>query len=180
MRPRSSHRSGLMAMSRRDVDSLYDSMRDAHSYIQSRRDGDGGAKKSVTNKVIQALEVGAGAVGVGLLAGRLQTTSIGSSGVPLGLALGFAGHAAAFFDLAGKYDDHLVNLSNGAIAGWLTMWGAGQGMQMRQKANLPLGPITAGSLPTPTPTPRMMASPGFSPRRPLTEAELAAMGARIK
>lgn len=167
-------RSGMMAMSRRDVDSLYGSMRDAHHYIESRRDSSGG-KKSVTSKVLGALEVGAGAAGVGLLAGRMQTTSIGNTGIPFGLALGFAGHAAAFFDLAGKYDEHVHNLANGAIAGWLAMWGAGQGMKMREKAGLPLGPITAGTSGSPQ---QMM--PGQPQRSPLTEAELAAMSARVR
>jgi hypothetical protein len=165
-----------MSMSRRDVDSLYDSMRDAHSYIQSARDGGGGSSKGIVNKVVQALEVGAGAAGVGILAGRLQTTSVGNSGVPLGLVLGFAGHAAAFFDLTGKYEEHVTNVANGAFAGWLAMWGAGQGLQMRQKAGLNIGPITAG---TAEQAPPQLGAGGVSaPSRALTEAELAALGAR--
>jgi hypothetical protein len=168
-----------MSMSRRDVDSLYDSMRDAHSYIQSRRDGNsGGSRKSVTDKVVETLEVTAGAVGVGVLAGRLQTTSVGTSGVPLGLAIGFAGHAAAYFDLLGKHSDHLSNFANGAIAGWAAMWGAGQGLQMRQKAGLGTGPITAGNREPPQLQARVQTSPAAA--RPLTEAELAAMAARAR
>jgi hypothetical protein len=169
-----------MTMSRRDIERLHDSMRDSHAYIQSARDGGGSSGKSTTGKVLETLEVGAGAVGVGVLAGRLQTTSIGSTGVPLGLALGFAGHAAAFFDLAGKYGEHLHNVSNGAIAGWLAMWGAGQGMQMRQKANLPLGPITAGNNALAgVAAPRALHAPSPA-SRPLTEQELAVLAARMR
>lgn len=181
-------RSGLMSMSRRDVDSLYDSMRDAHSYIQSRRDGASG-EKGVTNQIVQALEVGAGAAGVGVLAGRLQTTSIGDSGVPLGLALGFAGHLASFFDIFGQYSGHVQNLSNGAIAGWMAMWGAGEGKKLREKAGLATGPIIAGALPpaqsaypySPASVqgpPIQLQAPSVPQRGPLTEAELAALMAR--
>lgn len=182
-----------MAMTRRDVEDLYPSMRDAHTYIESRRDPD---KKSMSSKLIQSLEVGAGAAGVGVLAGRLGTTSVGSTGIPLGLAIGAGAHALAFFGLAGRYDNHVHNFADGALAAWLTMWGAGQGQQMRAKAGEPTGPITAGL--DPQAQALVVSNPGYSPQArvlpasqpfnsnpfvrptPLSEAELQAMAKEIK
>lgn len=177
---------GFGAITRRDVEDLYSRMRDSHEFIESRRDA---GMKEKTSRAIQSVETAAGAAGVGVLAGRLGTTSIGNTAIPLGLALGFAGHAAAFFGLTGVATPHVQSLADGAIAGWIALWGAGQGTQMRQKAGLPIGPITAGvsstgcvgcgpSMPPSMPgyAPRMMGPGGFRPgARPLTEAELQAM-----
>ena len=168
-----------MPLSRRDVGELYASSRDARKFVEQRRDP---PSKSPGSLALQTLESGAGAVGVGMLAGRMGTTSIGATGIPLGLALGAAGHAAAFFGLAGRYASHLHNLSNGAIDGWLALWGAGRGAQMRLQAGEPAAPIVAGASPRAFAASRPLSefelrgmAGGRGPVQPLTEAELAAM-----
>lgn len=168
-------RSGLMSMSRRDADGLYAAMRDSNRYIKSARDSSSSSsKKSAMSIGKEALEVGAGALGVGWLAGRLGTTSIGNTGIPLGLTAAVAGHALAYFNVFGKFSDDIHNVSNGALAGWLAMWGAGQGTNSRQKAGLPIGPIVSGERGN-APVAQLQAP---RPQMPLTEAELQAIAAR--
>lgn len=174
-----SARSGLMGYSSRDIEGLYPSMRDAYHHLESRRDPQ---RPSVANTGLEAIEVGAGAALVGLLAGRLGTTSIGSTGIPLGLVLSAAGHTAAYFNLAGRASDDLKRASNGAFAGWLTLWAAGQGRQMRISAGQPDVPITAGreAPPLPYAAAPQMNPPNYATRMPLTESELAAMAQNVR
>ena len=174
-------RYGVPILTRRDIEDLYPTMRETHDIIESKRD----PERPMANKILTGLEVGVGALGVGMLAGRLGTTQIGNSGIPLGLVLGAVGHGINAFGLAGKYGDHVANVSNGAIAGWATLWAAGQGAQMRQRAGQPAG-IIAGQAPMHALP--YSASPQIGPApmqfnsmqrnaqnevvRPLTEAEL--------
>lgn len=172
-----------MAMTRRDVQDLYSSMRDAQSYIHSRRDS-GGMKKDMPKALFRTAKVGAGSALVGYLAGRMGTASVGpGAGVPLGLVAGFGGHLLSFFDILPSWlSPHVADVSDGAIAGWTTMWGAGQGTSARQAAGKPVGPIAAGLLP-PGPagppqqmhhhSPQQLGAGGV--RRSMTEAELEAM-----
>lgn len=151
-----------MRMTRRDRDiaDARRAMRDTMDYLGEQKAASrdlGDLKESASKTVIEAAEVGLGAAAIGLAAGRLGTTSLGGSGIPLGLTLGVLGHAASMYGLAGKWGPHLQNVSNGAIAGWLTLWGAGQGGQWRQRAGEPAGPITSGvghSPPPPQPLPQ--------------------------
>lgn len=161
-------RSTLMSMSRRDADDLYASLRDANRYIAKQRDPGTTARRSAKRVGLDALEVGAGALGVGWLAGRMGTTNIGSTGIPLGLTVAAAGHALAYFGVLGSYSDDLQNVSNGALAAWLAMWGAGQGTNARAKAGEAAAPIAVG---------RLDAVGG---RSPLSEAELQSMADRYR
>ena len=171
-------------ITRRDVDDLQASMRDAQRYLAAERDP-ARSRGEVLSRVVRTAEVGAGAAGVGLLAGRLGTTQIGNTGIPLGLAVGAVGHTLAFFGLAGRFDEHVHNVSDGALAGWATMWGAGQGRLMRERAGLPTGPITAGmdgigNCPPHAPPQLMPAYSRPQQERPLTEAELQIMAANAR
>ena len=173
-------RYGVPILTRRDIEDLYPTMRETHDFIESKKNPERDPEKSMaSNKILTGLEVGVGAIGVGMLAGRLGTTQIGNSGIPLGLVLGALGHGINAFGLAGKYGDHVANVSNGAIAGWIALWGAGQGAQMRARAGQPTG-IIAGQLPQGLPpqglpysAPAQMGpAPMHNNVRPLTEAEL--------
>lgn len=164
-----------IVLSRRDIEELYPALKTQHDFISKKSD----PETQMANKLIEGLEVLVGSAGVGFLAGRLGTTSIGQSGIPLGLVLGVGAHAINYFGLAGKYGDHLSNLGNGAIAGFGALWAAGQGSQMRLKAGQPAGPIVAGNPVKYAPPqmsgynpPLMNAAPVQQSVRPLTEAEL--------
>jgi hypothetical protein len=163
-------------LSRRDVGELYPSLRDQYKYLESRRDP--ADKKGVAEHLVQTGEVAAGAAGVGLIAGRLGSASLGNTGIPIGLALGALGHAAAFFGVTGRFSDHIHNLSDGAIAGWVALWGAAQGGQMRQQASeTGGGTVVAGAPPQATAQPNA-APPQLTQgnvNRFLTEAELQAI-----
>jgi hypothetical protein len=151
-----------MPLTRHDVDDVkHSSLRDAHRYLESRRDSSS-ASKNLGKSFLTALETAAGAGAVGWLAGRMGTTSIGTSGVPLGLVAGAAGHALTVFGLLdSKWDAHIQNVSNGAISGWTALWAAGQGSQSRAKAGGVAGPITAGSPPPGPPPPQQF--PAYQP-----------------
>jgi hypothetical protein len=179
-------------LSRRDVDALYPSMRDAHDYMRSRRDASRAGSPVAT--LVGAAEVGAGALGLGYLYGRTQHWNIPGTPIPMGLAAGVAGHLLSLFVLGdSKWAGHVSNLSNGAIASWTTMLGAGLGTQARQAAGQPTAPITAGMFgccgsPAPAP-PQLQAAPLFPQNvtagmrgrpAPLTEAEVAALSRQIR
>jgi hypothetical protein len=137
---RSHHRGGL---SRRDVDDLSAPMRDAHDYLRSRRDA-AKAKESPLATVMAGAEVAAGAAGMGYVYGRTQMTTVGNTQIPLGLAVGVAGHLINMFLLKDSaFSPHLANLANGAIGSWTTMLGIGIGTQGRQKAGLSTTPLGA-------------------------------------
>lgn len=164
-------------ITRRDIDEAYASMRDAHSYIK-RYQAQG---ENVVGRVVQSLEVGAGALGVGILSGRYGALHITGSKVPLDLAAGLAGHALAFFGLAGNYADHLHNFSDGVMAGWLTKWGVGIGAKMAVEAGVAPPPVTAGALPSSGTVPMVGCAGGSAaPKAPLTEAELAGMAHSVR
>lgn len=179
-----------MAITRRDVDSLYGSMRDAHGYIQSQRDNGKSRTKDIGGRLLKAGEVAAGAATVGLLVGRLNHWNIPNTPIPVGLAIGAAGHLIDFFGVAGDYGAHVANFADGAFASWATMLGAGYGTQMRQKAGLATPPITAGRMggigccgDDKPAYPQLAARPQYNtvPRpTPMTEAELVAMSSGIR
>lgn len=159
----------MLNITRRDLDDAYASMRDAHSYISRYREGG----ERVTGQLVQTLEVGAGALAVGVASGRYGALQIaGSAPIPLDLAGGIAGHALAFFGLAGKYSEHLHNFSDGVLAGYLTKWGIGFGTEMRRKAGLPPAMTVAGE------EAGLLGGRGVeSIRDPLSEAEIAGLAA---
>ena len=189
---RSSHRrdSGSAALSHRDVEQLYGSMKDARDHIAGMKSGSKLGGKA--GELIEALEIGGGALATGLAAGYLGTANIPGTSIPAGLVAGAAGHALAIFgNLSDEVAEHVVALSNGAIAGYLALWGLGQGQQMAEAAGQPTGtvgingaPPTIGCGPTGCgPTARAAMGPGGNTIgnanvRPWTEAEIAALYAR--
>jgi hypothetical protein len=170
-------RTPVYSLTRRDVDGLYAPLKTQHDYLASQRDPE--PKRNTQSHLIQSGEVAAGAAALGLLAGRLGNANIGQTGIPIGLALGAFGHAVAFFGFAGRYGEHVHNVSDGALAGWLTLWGAGQGTQMRLNAGGPAGPTTSGVSTGACAgcAPKQMAQGAQAPK-PLTEAELQAIAQR--
>lgn len=127
-----------MALSRRDVDGVLPTMRDAHRYLHQSRDA---SPSKSTSAVLAIAETGAAAAATGFLAGRLGSTAI-AGGIPLGLLLAGAGYASTAIGwVPSAAQPHVQNLSNGALAGWLAMWGAGTGAQMRAAA----GGMNAGA-----------------------------------
>ena len=165
----------MLNITRRDLDDAYSSMRDAHSYISRYREGG----ERVTGQLVQTLEVGAGALAVGVASGRYGSLQIaGSAPIPLDLAGGIVGHALAFFGIAGKYSEHLHNFSDGVLAGYLTKWGIGFGTEMRRKAGLPPVMTVAGD------EPGLLGSysggSAGSFRDPLSEAEIAGLAASAR
>lgn len=188
-----------MPLTRRDVQGLSSKMRDTSSYFSSERDmkSHTAAVNPVASTQLIRKFLGnlAGGAGTGYLAGRLGTTSVGATGIPLGLTVGVIGNFLAAFGIAGGLSADVANVANGAAAAWGAMWAAGQGSQARaQKGDTT--PIVSGAAPmrqmamnaarSVAPLP---ASIGFGPpamfgagtpfnvnqARPLSEAERQAM-----
>jgi len=179
-------------MTRRDMGGLYDRMRDSKQYLESQRDMTRETNGKPQSPAVQAIETVAGSAAIGYAAGRMGTTSFGTSGIPVGLTVGIAGHILSMLGLGGKHSKDLRNVSNGAIAAWAAMWAAGQGSQQRAKSG-DATPIVSGAI-AGAPVPRSLnaapsqvsGSPFFAPQRqmgvggvqmgrPLSEAELQAI-----
>jgi hypothetical protein len=171
---------GVTILTRRDIEEMYPAMKNAHDFISSK-DPDKPMADKKDNKYLTAAEIGLGAVGIGLLSGRLGTTQIGQSGIPLGVVIGAIGWGVAGFNLAGRFSDDVRNLSTGAALGWATLWAAGQGSQMRARAGQPAGIIAGEAVPPQlpySPPPQMgpaQPTQNYQNARPLTEAELQVM-----
>ncbi len=168
-----------MAVTRRDPGDarIFGAMRDAHRFLStSRRDPSSKPSGSIAARAVTAGEVAAGAGATGLIVGRIGHWNIPGTPVPVGLALGVAGHLAHQMGWLGKYGPHAANVANGALASWATMLGAGWGAQMRAKAGQPVGPITAGTQIAGCAPPSHLPPAAFArgPRPHMaTEAELA-------
>lgn len=163
----------MLNLTRRDLDSAYGSMRDAHSYIQRHRD----TGETVTGQVVRTAMTSAGALAVGLASGRYGALHLSGSTIPLDLAGGVLGHLAGFFGLAGRYSDHLHDFSNGVLAGWLTKWAIGYGTEMRRQKGLPPVMTVISGLGGGGQRPRAIGCAGAEP---MTEAELAAMAHQVR
>jgi len=121
-----------------------------------------------TDLVVTALGAVVAAAGVGLLAGRLGTTSIPKTGVPLGAAAGAAALIPVAMGLVPqRFENVAFGAGLGALAAWVNMWGAGQGAQMAQP-NEPR--VIAAGLPPQLPV----------PQQTLTEAEIANMMQKLR
>jgi len=91
-----------------------------------------------TEKVVRTVEVGASALGFGMVQGRLGSVEV--MGVPVDLGAGVALNLLGYFGAAGKYSDHLNNFGDGALASYLNTVGKGIGAAMAVKAGkLPAG-----------------------------------------
>jgi hypothetical protein len=144
--------------------------------------------ESIVGHLTQTLEVGAGALGFGVVAGRYGAVNV--LGVPVDLVSAVGVHLLAFAGIAGKYDEHLHNFGDGVLSSYLTKLGAGLGTSWRIKsgaspfssgenARMHGGMPTshAGTLFTPGANTGTLFTPGANTGRrgPLSEAELAAM-----
>lgn len=151
---------------------MQDAQRDHSRAIAAQRDAEKKREfstKTLAQNALTGAEVALGAGLMGWLAGRMGSTTIGSTGIPLGLAVGVAGHLAAAFNvLPARVQPHVVNVANGSIAAWATLWGAGQGSQARANAGGAPGGIVAGTLPAYAPP----ASIGYRPPIPATPVHM--------
>lgn len=87
--------------------------------------------EQTTQKVVRSVEVGAMALGMGIVQGRAGSIEI--MGVPLELGTGVALNLLGYFGAAGKYSDHLNNFGDGALATYLSTVGKGVGAAMKAK-----------------------------------------------
>jgi len=90
--------------------------------------------ESIVGHLSQSIEIGVGALGFGVLAGRYGAVNLGP--VPLDLASGLAMHLLGFAGVAGKYADHLHNFGDGALASYWVKLGAGFGTAWRMKGGM--------------------------------------------
>lgn len=88
--------------------------------------------EKTTEKVVRSVEVGASALTVGIIQGRVGSVEV--MGVPFELGAGVALNLLGYFGAAGKFSDHLCNLGDGALASYLTTVGKGVGTAMKVKS----------------------------------------------
>jgi hypothetical protein len=175
-------------MSRQDVESLYAPLRDMHRFAEARS-RDPGPRLSAGSKdaAVTGLEILAGAALAGVLAGRSGSPDIGKTGLPLGItfgALGYASpHIARLFGVSsGAWGHHVQDVAIGLLAAGFTLWGLGQGQQMKdQKAIAGAVPHDGvGAAPRAfrqAPQQRFLPAPRLAP---LNEAELHAIMMRAR
>ncbi len=181
-----------LRFTRRDTDSIYDTMRDTERMLS--RDPD--RMSGHAGRAIAAGETFLASVAVGVVSARLGTANIPGTSIPAAPILGILGHVAGTFHqklrIPEKAVEHLHNVSNGLIAGWGALWGLGLGAGLRERAGLAPTDVRIGGLPgmpdttigcgsggcSPAPsasvqsTPMLASAPGL---KPLGEAELAAL-----
>lgn len=128
-------------LTRRDIEDAY---RYNDRALSRARDPDGGRTlHGALGRLVAGGEVAAGALGVGFVAGRFgpKATEIKIGDkitIPVDACVAIAGHALAFSGyLGGDLAEHVHNLSNGVLAGYLTKLGAGLGDKARAAAGLP-------------------------------------------
>lgn len=174
----------MLTITRRDIEDAYSAASAAHRQVQGIK----GKGETTVGQIVQTVEVNAGALAVGVACGRYGALHIQGSTIPLDLAGGVLGHLGAFFGIAGRYAEHLHNLSDGVLAAYTTKVGIGLGTEMRAKKGLPPAMTVSGSgNPQPRmgydPGPAHQVSMGHGPsvaQAPLTEAELAAMAHQVR
>lgn len=106
--------------------------------------------QTITNTVVQSLEVGGTAFGWGLVGGRYGGTEF--LGLPGDLAAAIALHASAFFVDDEMTAEHLHNFGDGSLAAFGHTMGLGIGRRWRTEAAQQLSVPTAAA-PAPLPTP---------------------------
>lgn len=174
----------MLTLTRRDIEDAYRTVSETNRRM---RDYQGKAEGGV-GVVVRSLGVMAGAGAVGVLSGRFGALRFADKGilsnVPLDAAAGLAIHAAGIFGVAGRHSEHLHNFADGVLAAYVTKFAVGYGATLRQKANLPPIPVTAGTgrvgptdvrqLPAQAASHANIHATSSRPK-PLSEAELAAM-----
>jgi len=99
---------------------------------------------AVVGHVVQTLEVGAMAFGMGMVNGRWQGAEL--VGLPVDLMTGLALHAMGLFSESEENALHLHNFGDGATASFFTTLGVGVGKRWRED-------LEAKALPAPTSPP---------------------------
>ena len=168
----------MMSLTRRDF-ARYDSK---IRRMQRDAERDQARKETYMGQAMQSLEIGAGALASGVLAGRFESMTLFGI-IPMDLLVGLGLHGLGFTNMAGKYSDDIHNVADGVLAGYLVKLGAGLGTSWRIQAGLSPFATTSGALPAGyagyTPAafadPNMMA-PAYAGGG-LTEQDLAAMAA---
>ena len=175
----------MMSLTRRDFDRAQSLIRrqarDAER-TQARRE-------TYMGQVTQSLEIGAGALASGVLAGRFESMALFGI-IPMDLLVGLGLHGLGFTNMMGKYADDVHNVADGVLAGYLVKLGAGLGTSWRIASGLSPFAVTAGNIPPGYASnfmPAAYADPNMmNPPAPsyagayqggLTEQDLAAMAA---
>ena len=142
-------RYGPLRLTRRDFDDLHErSVGEARDYAERAQRDDGPDRGEMMKRVAPLLARGAGAFGVGYLAGRSGSSSIGATGIPIGLAAGFATYFASYMgwtSFAGDYEKRILDAADGAIDTWWTILGARMGSAAAERAGRPPTPLIAGA-----------------------------------
>lgn len=165
-----------MFMTRRDLDHVYGSVRDAHTHLSSGADRDFLSKLSkptmqgAIEKGRRSVGIGVGALGAGYLQGRTNTVRVFGTPVPTGVALALGAWAIGAFgeNYLGSLAGDFHNLGDGAFASWATILGLGWGQQARLDSGQAAAPLIAGALPS-------YSRPQQDLPRPLSEAEVLGM-----
>lgn len=168
-----------ISITRRD---LQDAYKYANRSLSRARDYEGNAN-STLGKLTRTAEVLAGATAVGVASGRFgANVTVGGAQIPVDLSLGLAGQALAHF-VGGNIGAHVLNVSDGVLAGYFLKVGVGLGKGLREKAGAPPLAISGsvdvvggdvdvvGALVEP------QLVVGASP---LTEAELASLAQQVR
>lgn len=161
-----------MQISRAQVEKLknrYQSMQSRMRNLREKAD-------EAVGSLVQTVEIGSIAFGMGLVNGRFRdpqgNPGIEFLGIPLDLGLALGAHGFAYI-AGGQYREHMHNLGDGLLAAYLTSLGMGVGTKMWEKAENRLAPGSA-----PSALPSGAASQGFARTvgaEPLTDAELAVL-----
>lgn len=99
--------------------------------------------EKMTEKFVRTTEIGVAALGVGILQGR--TGGIEVMGIPAELGIGVGLNMLGYFGAAGKHSDHLNNLGDGALAGYLATVGRGLGAEWKAKSTGGMAPAAVTS-----------------------------------
>lgn len=107
-------------------------MRDKAMRAISRARGIVEKSEGVIAHAVQTVEVGGGAFACGVAKGRYGSVEV--LGLPVDLLAGAGGHLLGFLG-GGKYAEHIHNLSDGALASYLTTLGQGVGADWLRSHN---------------------------------------------
>lgn len=190
--PRDHDASEPLRLTRRDASSIYGTMHDTQRMLARDPDTSSGH----VGRAISAGESFLAAVAVGAVAARFGTANIPGTPIPAAPVVGILGHLAGVFHrevgIPEKAVPHIQSVSTGLIDGWGAIWGLGLGAGLRERAGLAPTDVRVGALPGMTSTSigcgpgcggnaqsaSMQGAPmqlSASVRRPLTEAEQAAL-----
>lgn len=89
-----------------------------------------------TQTIVASAEIGGAAFLHGLATGRYGEEKLKIAGVPLGLGLGVGANVLALVGVGRGMEDHLRNLGNGALAGYLSNLGLRTGAKLKSEAGV--------------------------------------------